>query len=202
MKKKRRTKPTTSKAKKPPIRPTQAAEATPSLTIRQKRSCDIYHAMKKPNKTKACRLAGFTMGGKHAKTEAQKTFNLPHVKAYLNSLKEAATEKAQKTADEIIAEMEKLSFTNIADYLDVDEDGEVRIKAFEQIDRDKLAAVKSVKVSMTKNKKGDREYQTTTFELYDKKGALELLGKRHGLFPNRQEFHVTGEVILKPPMVK
>lgn len=153
MKKKGKTKPTTSKAKKPPVRPTQAAEATRSLTIRQKRSCDIYHAMKKPNKTKACRLAGFTMGGKHAKTEAQKTFNLPHVKAYLDSLKEAATERAQKTADEIIAELEKVGF-----------------------------------------KRGWGEKA--------KVRALELLGRRYNLFPNRQEFHLSGEVILKPPMVK
>lgn len=109
----------------------------PTPTILQKRACDIYHAMKKPNKRAAYELAGYQCQGKVAKTEAQRMFDLPHVKAYLDSLKEKATERAQRTADEIIAELEKIGFQR------------------------------------TKNR--------------NKVRALELLGRRFNLFPNRQE---------------
>lgn len=113
----------------------------PSLTMRQKRLCDIYHAMKTSNKQKAYELAGYKCRGKTAKTEAQREMDKPHVKAYLDSLKEVATERAQKTKDEIIAELEKVGF------------------------------------SRTQNR--------------NKVRALELLGRRFNLFPNRQE--ITGK---------
>lgn len=108
-----------------------------SLTIRQKRCCDIYHSMKEPNKGLAYELAGYKCRGKTAKTEAQREMDKPHVKAYLDSLKEVATENAQRSADEIIAELEKIGF------------------------------------SKTRNR--------------NKVRALELLGRRFNLFPNRQE---------------
>jgi len=113
------------------------ATAPPSLTIRERRICDIYHSMKKPNKRIAYELAQYKCRGATAKTEAQRVMNKPHVKAYLDSLKKAATENAQRTADEIIAELEKIGFQR------------------------------------TKNR--------------NKVRALELLGRRFNLFPNKQE---------------
>lgn len=124
-----------------------------SLTIRQKRCCDIYHAMEKPNKRIAYELAGYAARGKTAITEAQREMDKPHVEAYLDSLKKAATEKAQRTADEIITELEKVGFNR-----GWGEKAKVR--------------------------------------------ALELLGRRFNLFPNKQEFHLSGEVQLLPPTVK
>lgn len=131
--------------------------------------------MRKPSKLKACRLAGYTMAGKHAKGEAKKTFNLPHVRAYLDSLKEVATERAQKTADEIIAELEKIGFSNIQDYLGFGRDGVV-LKDSEGLTSEQLAAIESI--SSTTTQHGG----TIRFKLHDKPESLQLLARRLGLF--------------------
>ena len=172
------------KKRRPAKKLTRIKVTGPSLTILQKRACDIYHAMKKPSKLKACRLAQYKMGGKHARNEAQKTFDLSHVKAYLDSLKATATENAQRSADEIIAELEKIGFANMADYVTFDENG-VKLNDSKKLTRNQLAAVSEVTEVSTKY--GKRK----AFRLYDKPECLHLLGKRHALFPNRQE--VTGK---------
>lgn len=151
-----------------------------TLTIRQKRLCDIYHAMKKPNKRAAYELAGYACRGKVAKTEAQREMGKSHVKSYLNSLKEVATERAQRTADEIIVELEKIGFSNIKDYLDFGPSGVV-LKDSEKLTLTQLAAIESICETTTQHG------GTIRFKLYDKPECLHLLGKRHGLFPNKQE---------------
>lgn len=156
----------------------------PSLTILQKRTCDIYHSMKSPNKRIAYELAGYKARGKTAKTEAQREMDKPHVKKYLDSLKAAATERAQRSADDIIAELEKLAFANMADYVTFDKTG-VELKDSKKLTRDQLAAVSEV--TQVSTKYGVRK----AFRLHDKPECLHLLGKRHYLFPNRQE--VTGK---------
>ena len=93
--------------------------------------------MKKPNQRIAYELAGYESRGETARVEAQRMMKVPHVKAYLDSLKERATQKAQRSAEDIISELEKIGF----------------------------------------GKKKDR----------NKVRALELLGRRFYLFPNRQE---------------
>lgn len=161
--------------KKPRKKPTR------SLTILQKRCCDIYHSMKKPCKQRAYKLAGSTTRGKTAKTEAHRMMELPHVKAYLDSLKEAATERAQRTADEIIAELEKIGFSNIKDYLDFGPKKGVVLKDSKKLTPEQLAAIESISETTTQHG------GTIRFKLHDKPESLHLLGKRHGLFPNRQE---------------
>lgn len=89
------------------------------LTGMQKRYVDILHSMASPGKFKAFSLAGYKSTGKIGNVEAQRTLNLPHVKAYYDSLRQRATEKAQRTSDEIIAELEKIAFSSMRDKLKV-----------------------------------------------------------------------------------
>lgn len=168
------------KKRRPAKKLTRTKVTGPSLTILQKRACDIYHSMKKPSKLKACRLAQYKMGGKHARNEAQKTFDLPHIKAYLNSLKAMATENAQRSADEVIAELEKIGFSNISDYLSFGPNGVV-LKDSTKLTTEQLAAIESISETTTQHG------GTIRFKLHDKPESLHLLGKRHNLFPNRQE---------------
>lgn len=80
------------------------------LTDLQKRTVDIYFSMRKSNRGKAYELAGSECRGETATTEAKRMFKLPKVAAYYNSLRKRATERAKRTADEIIAELEKVGF--------------------------------------------------------------------------------------------
>jgi len=66
------------------------------LTPLQKRLCDIYVSMKKPNQAKAYELAGYKCRGKTAVEEASKTLKKPQVQAYLKKIQKESTDKAVK----------------------------------------------------------------------------------------------------------
>lgn len=173
-------------------------KVTKELTGLQKRFVDILISMKKPIKLKAFNLAGYKSTGKIGQVEAHKTLNLSHVRAYYDSLRKKATEKAEKSADDIIKELTKIAFSNIKDYLNI-EDDEVYFKDFADITDEQAAAIESVKVmkKIIKGKKegdDDVEIQAIQFKLHSKLNALELLGKRFGLFPNKQETEISGTV--------
>lgn len=121
-------------------------------------------------------------------------FMLSNVDAqnYRDELLRGQKERSKKSADDVVRELEKCGFSNIADFMSVDEDGEVFIRGFDSIDREKLAVIESIKVNTTKNKKGDRDYTTTQFKLHSKLHALELLGKRFKMFTDKVE-HDTSE---------
>lgn len=110
-------------------------------------------------------------------------------------LKAKRSERTEIKVDDVVWELAKIGFSNLADYMTVDEDGEMHLKDFEQIDRSKLAAVESIKVNMTRNKDGEREYITTQFKLHSKINALEQLGKHLGIYERDNEQRVPKEII-------
>jgi len=149
----------------------------PPLQVKQKRICDIYFSMKKPCKAEAYRLADYSCRGtqKTITEEANRTLKKPQCVAYLKKLSDKATERAEKTADEIVAELEKMGFSNIANYLSFGPAGVV-LKDSAGLTEDQLAAISEVSEHVTENTTRMR------FKLHDKKGSLELLGKRHKIF--------------------
>lgn len=150
------------------------------LTPLEKRFVDIYFSMKTPNLGEAYEMVGYKCTGETARVEANRTFKRPLVKAYYDSLRQEATVLAVKEASDIIAELEKLAFSNIADYVKFNKKG-VELKDSSKLTREQMAAVSEV--TQVSTKYGERK----AFRLYNKPECLELLGKRHGLFPNRQE---------------
>ena len=108
----------------------------------------------------------------------------------IQKLKNSRSERTQIEADSVIQELAKLAFSNIQDYLTVDEDGEVYLKNFDDIDTEKLAAIESIKVNTTRNKDDSREYTTTQFKLHSKLNALEQLGKHLGIYDKDKNLNI------------
>lgn len=158
-----------------------------SLTILQQRFADIYFRMKEPNQTQAYIKAGYKAKGKTAEQAACRLARNVKVRAYLNKLGAAVTKKTEINGAKVIAELAKVAFSNIQDYLTVCEDGEVFLKNFDDIEREKLAVVEYIKTSTTKNKDDSREYTTTQFKLHSKLNALEQLGKHFGIYGKDNE---------------
>jgi len=104
---------------------------------------------------------------------------------FIERLLKKQAKRAEKGADDIIKEMEKIGFSNIKDYLKIKDQGVV-VKNTEDISDDKAAAIASV--SQTETKDGG----SIKFTLYNKVTALELLGRRYGIFPNRTELSGLG----------
>ena len=152
------------------------------LTIMQERFANILFSMPESNQTQAYIQAGYKAKGKAAEAHSSRLVRNGMVKAYLDKLRKAVTERTEIDATKVIKELAKLAFSNIEDYLTVDEDGETRLKNFDDIERNVLAAVESIKISTTKNKDDSREYTTTQFKLCSKLNALEQLGKHLGIY--------------------
>jgi len=126
-----------------------------------------------------------------AKVKACDWLEKVSIKERIQALRQKITDKLDVSAEKVVAELAKLGFANIKDFVDINEEGETTFKSFEGIDNAKLAAIKSIKVSKTENKDGNREYTTTNFELYNKESALEKLGRYLGIFkdnaPNQEK---------------
>jgi hypothetical protein len=146
--------------------------------------------MKEPNQRIAYESV-YSARGRTASVEASRTLKLPHVAEYFEKLKRASQAKAERTAGEIISELEYSAFSNIADYLTIDKDGNMFFKDFGEISPGKLSAIHSIKTTKKtiKGKKGDKfetvEIVTTNFKLHNKIDSLHKLGLRFGIFPTR-----------------
>jgi phage terminase small subunit len=134
--------------------------------------------------SQAMRDAGFREG--YIDKNAHLLRDKPEIKAAIEKEKAKYREKLTLEADDVINELILIGFSNIEDYVKVNEDGEMHIRGFKGIDRAKLAAIESIKVNTTKNKDKqgniEREYETTQFKLCSKLNALEQLGKHFGIY--------------------
>lgn len=164
------------------------AKKTKKLTAQQRKVCQLW--VINFNLADAWLGAGYkTKTRKTAEVNASR-FMLSNAMAqkYIVKLLAKQTKRAEKSADDVVREMELLGFSNIQDFVGTSGKGEFVFKDWSGISREKLAAVESVKVTRTTRTSKEGEDYTTTnisFKLHDKLKALEDLGKRHGLFADK-----------------
>lgn len=154
------------------------------LTPLQRSFVEIYHGMKERNQAKAYKQAGSKCKGKTLDVEACRTLKKPQVRAYLKRLQKKSEERALKTADDIIRELEKVGFSNIKDYFKIEE-GKVAIKKVSELTEAQTAAIAEITQA---------DGSISTFKLYNKLKALKDLGLRFGIFPTKVE--LSGELTL------
>lgn len=150
----------------------------PKLTDKQKRFCDEY--IIDLNATQAALRAGYC--AKSINNIGPANLLKVGIRNEIQKLKSERSDRVQIEADSVVKELALVGFSNIQDYLTVEEDGEVFLKSFDAIETEKLAAIESIKINTTSNKDGSREYTTTQFKLHSKNNALEQLGRHLGIF--------------------
>jgi phage terminase small subunit len=107
-------------------------------------------------------------------------------------IKAAATARAVTklavTKERVLAELAKLAFANMLDYLKIGPDGDP-VLHFAKLTRDQAAALTEVTVEDYLDGRGEdaREVRKVKFKLADKRGPLVDLGKHLGLFKERVE---------------
>lgn len=131
------------------------------------------------NGRQACIRCGYAESS--ASNDARKMLDKPNVAAAIDK---ALAERPGITRTRIVDELAKIAFANAGTYSSWDADG-VKIISSDDLDDDQKAAVKSIKETRTES--DTRSTVTVEYQLHDKVGALERLGKVLRMFVDRQE---------------
>lgn len=99
-----------------------------------------------------------------------------------------AAEKAGITIERVLAELAKIGFANMLDYVTINSSGEPVID-LSALDRDQAAAIQEVIVDTHNEREGEDSVavRRVRFKLLDKRAALVDIGKHLGMFKERVE---------------
>jgi phage terminase small subunit len=128
--------------------------------------------------TKAAIRAGYSK--RTAASLATQTLRKPYVAKVVNDAIEARRKRVEVSADRVLSELAKIAFTDLTDIISIAR-GRVTVRDTNELTPEQRGAIVEVNESL----------HGMRIKLHDKKGALELLGRHLGLFPNRVE--VTGK---------
>ena len=120
--------------------------------------------------------------------QASRLLTKANVRAAIDAAQRTRSERTEITQDQVLAELSKLGFANMSDYIRVTEDGDAYVDLSE-MDRDKAAAISEVVIDEYTEGRGKaaRQVKRVRFKLADKRGALVDIGKHLGMFKERVE---------------
>jgi phage terminase small subunit len=142
------------------------------------------------NGTRAAIAAGYSQ--RTANEQASRLLANHKVQAIIDKLNSARACKLELRAEKIDEEVARLAFSNMANYVRVDEHGKPQGISLSELSRDDWAAVQEIREDTTGGS-GDGERKAilrTTLKLSDKTKNLELLYRRLGLL--KDNVKVTG----------
>jgi phage terminase small subunit len=138
------------------------------------------------NATKAAIAAGYSK--RSAYSTGQRLLKNAEVRSKIDECITKRAEKLDISAEKVLAELAKLGFSNMRDYVKPTGDGHFDLD-LEKATLEHWAAVQEITVDTTGGT-GDgerRQVLRTRFKLGDKRGSLELLGKHLKLFTDKVE---------------
>ncbi len=153
------------------------------LNNRQKKFCQEY--LIDLNVTKAAERAGYSV--KTAYSFGQQLFQKEAIQAEIQRLMDLRAERTEITQDRVLKELALLGFSDMAEYVSVDENGVIRVKQLDTLKPGLSRAIKKIKQKTTFRKSGEEDVLEDVqleFELYDKSRPLEMLGNHLGTFKN------------------
>lgn len=138
------------------------------LTEEQARFAESYAI--DANGDKAFQVAGYKSKGQFAKRNIYDLLHNEKVLKYIKALRDNAFLRANIGLDDVIAEYKKMAFTNMADYVDWN-NNRIIIKDKDDLSRDQQAGI--LEITETETKLGT----TVTIKLHPKQAALDKLYK-------------------------
>lgn len=151
------------------------------------------------NATKAALAAGYA--AKHAATMGHALLKRPEIRFRVDELKAAYMARSMITVDRLDAELARIAFANLEDYVRVDADGNV-VPDLTAATRDQMAGLTEVSIQeqRSEGKYGPSESITRKVKIGNKLGALELLLKRRGALVEKHAMDHTGNVTVQHEM--
>lgn len=182
----------------PPIAPASPAIPTKRpFTARQQAFIEHYVVSK--NATDAARKAGYAPNS--ANVDGPRLLSNAGIRAEIDLRLAQQAEKLEITAERVQAEIAKIAFLDMGNYLGPDG---LPLSDFSKLPRDHTAAIRSITVEEFKDGRSDkREVRRLKFTLGDKEKALEMLAKRFGMLVERHEHDhnhqhtVLGRILLE-----
>jgi phage terminase small subunit len=114
------------------------------------------------------------------------------ISARIEEILSRAAVRAEVSQAQVLAELSKIAFANMLDYMRAGADGDPHLD-FSALTRDQAAALGEVTVEDFKDGRGDqaRDVRRIKFKLNDKRAALVDIGKHLGMF--RDKVELTGK---------
>ena len=158
------------------------------LTPKQELFCLEY--LKDLNATKAAASAGYSP--KTAQTIGGENLSKPMIQDRIRELNASRFNKVEQEGMDVIRELALLGFSDIKDYLEIADGGEITVKTFQDMKGKSSRAIASIKEKrVIRESKDGSEAQildsTLEFKLWDKNKALDNLGRHHKLFTDKLE---------------
>lgn len=142
------------------------------------------------NGTRAALAAGYSEAT--ASEQASRLLKNCRVQRIIGQLQSKRASKLELKAENVVEELRRLAFSNMSDYMEIDEEGKPKGLNLANLTRDQAAAIQEISEDATGGS-GDGERRLiirTKFKLADKRGSLELLGRHLGMF--QDNLKVTG----------
>ena len=152
------------------------------MTPKQERFVEEY--LVDLNATQAAVRAGYSAAT--AEVQGPRLLGNVRVAAAIAETQAARSKRTAISADRVVAELAKIAFANMADYMQPNGDSYLDFSA---LTRDQAAALQEVTVEEFVKGRGEdkRDVRRVKFKLADKRAALVDLGRHLGLFVDRHE---------------
>ena len=138
------------------------------------------------NAAQAAIRAGYS--ARTARSIGQENLTKPEIAAAIEAAQRSQSVRTGITADMVIAELAKIGFANMADYMKTTPGGNPYLD-FASLTRDQAAALQEVTVEDYVDGRGDdaRDVKRVKFRLGDKRAALVDLGRHLGMFVKKHQ---------------
>jgi phage terminase small subunit len=146
------------------------------LSVRQKAFVEEY--LVDLNATQAAIRAGYS--ARSADSRASKLLANQTIKSAVDHAMRRRAQRTGVTQDRVVAELARLAFANMQDYL-IHEEGGLAAVDPARLSRDQAAALQEITIERF----ADGSDRRVRIKLADKKGNLELLGRHLGIFTER-----------------
>ena len=153
-----------------------------SLRLRQERFCQEF--IIDLNGTKAAIRSKYSKKG--ARVRASELLANSNIQKRIRELMDKREKRTEVTQDRVLKELALLGFSDLADLVEVGEDGMILVKKFEDMPKDASRLLKAIKedriIRETPDGKQMVVHDKIKYEIWDKPKALEMMGRHLGMF--------------------
>jgi phage terminase small subunit len=168
------------------------------LEPRQRRFVQEY--LKDLNATQAYIRAGYRK--KTARTCAAQLLAKPNIQKAIQAALKKREKRTEITQDRVLRELAIVGFSDLKNYIEINNDtGAIRAKGFGEMPEGASRALESIREDRMVREDAEGKdsiiNEKVTFKMHSKLNALELIGKHLGMFSEKGELKLTGEVLIK-----